>query len=271
MQSSTVRIHPAAELFPMMSPEEHAGLVADIKENGVRTVLQFLGESWDDSQLIDGRNRLKAIEELGLRYRDHATLISPDDMPDPIKHVLSLNLHRRHLDESQRGLIAGEIAKLRQGGDRDGSKLQICNFENGSTTLDNAAKALNVSKRTASSGRKVATKGTDELRKEVADGKISVSKAAKIASKPKEQQAAAIAEEKKPKPKRKSKPKAKVAAPTPPDEPTPICEPLKALREIHQTTNTQEDQAVKRFAEWVLSQDDIKTIHTGCSLWSEWK
>ena len=275
-QINGVKIHPAANIFPMMTPAEKAGLLEDVREHGVRTPLVFRGLQLEDAELVDGRNRLEVIEDLGLRYQDYAECVTPDDMPDPVAYVLSLNLHRRHLTESQRGLVAGEIANLQHG--HRSTELQICNSGPAAASLQSAADALSVSKRTAAAGRKVVTSGTDELKAEVATGKMAVSKAAKIAAKPKEEQAAAIAKAKepKPRPKRASKQPAKGATKKgeshdAPAVPVAVSGPLKKLRDLHQTTSTQEDAAVNRFAEWVLEQSDIKTIHEGCAVWSTWR
>lgn len=56
--------HDVCTIFPMMSPDEFAGLKADIQANGQREpVWTYQGK------LIDGRNRLKACEELGVKPR----------------------------------------------------------------------------------------------------------------------------------------------------------------------------------------------------------
>src|SRR5215469_352563 len=63
---TTLPIHPAAELFPLMSPAELKELAEDIKKNGlVSPVALWQADPTDpDSplQLLDGRNRLDAIE-----------------------------------------------------------------------------------------------------------------------------------------------------------------------------------------------------------------
>ena len=60
---SVIKVHPAADLFPMMSPEELRALGEDIKMNGLKvppeTWLDEGGTEW----LIDGRNRLDAFGE----------------------------------------------------------------------------------------------------------------------------------------------------------------------------------------------------------------
>ena len=60
-------IHEVCAIFPMMNPDEFAGLKADIKTNGQREPV------WThQGKIIDGRNRLKACQELGItpRYRE---------------------------------------------------------------------------------------------------------------------------------------------------------------------------------------------------------
>ena len=54
-------VHPAAEIFPLMSDEEFKGLVADIQEHGLREPIVL-----HDGKVLDGRNRVRACEELGI-------------------------------------------------------------------------------------------------------------------------------------------------------------------------------------------------------------
>src|SRR5262249_25205209 len=63
-----IKVHPAADLFPMMSEPELRELGEDIKENGQRVQVVLWkdpspgGEHW----LVDGRNRLDAMELVGI-------------------------------------------------------------------------------------------------------------------------------------------------------------------------------------------------------------
>jgi hypothetical protein len=63
-----IRVHPAADLFPMMSKDELRELGEDIKKNGIRTPIVFWFPKGDPGPrlLIDGRNRLDAAELAGL-------------------------------------------------------------------------------------------------------------------------------------------------------------------------------------------------------------
>jgi DNA-binding Lrp family transcriptional regulator len=64
-------IHPAAELFPLMSPDELRALGEDIKKNGLKSPIALWAtgdnETHDEFQLLDGRNRLDAMELVGLQ------------------------------------------------------------------------------------------------------------------------------------------------------------------------------------------------------------
>jgi hypothetical protein len=57
-----LKIHPAAELFPMMSADELRELGEDIKKNNLHEGVALL-----DGMLLDGRNRLDAMEMAGIK------------------------------------------------------------------------------------------------------------------------------------------------------------------------------------------------------------
>src|SRR4051795_9104295 len=127
----TIEVHPAANLFPMMSDRELKERAADIAENGQRVgVILWTPERRENVRpqkgpeklyLLDGRNRLDAIElafddpddrddaidvALSLDSGESAgpTLIYGAD--DPYEVVVSANIRRRHLKAAkQREII----------------------------------------------------------------------------------------------------------------------------------------------------------------------
>ena len=86
---------------------------------------------------------------------------------------MRLNLKRRHLNESQRGMVGARLATLRRGDNQytaeDG---QIC------LSQEVAANQLNVSVRTIKSAAAVQRTGAPELVAAVDSGEVSVSAAA---------------------------------------------------------------------------------------------
>jgi hypothetical protein len=112
--------HAAAELFPLMTDEQSRELEENIKRHG-QQIPVFIQYGIEDgvARLLDGRNRLDAMERAGLLHA-----VVEDDEPellgvnveyvlseiDPYDFVLSVNLHRRHLSpEQKRDLIAKVI------------------------------------------------------------------------------------------------------------------------------------------------------------------
>lgn len=89
-----MKIHPAANEFPMMSDDRFAELLEDIRANGQRSPITLI-----DGKILDGRNRYKACCELGIKpaTRNHDG--------DPWSYVWSLNGQRRDLVAEQRYLI----------------------------------------------------------------------------------------------------------------------------------------------------------------------
>jgi hypothetical protein len=64
-------------------------------------------------QVLDGRNRLSACRLAGVKPRFEEW---SDPGCGPVAWVISQNLHRRHLNESQRAMIADSLATLRLSG-----------------------------------------------------------------------------------------------------------------------------------------------------------
>lgn len=90
--------HEAANIFPLMTGAEYETFKADIAEHGLREPIWL----HPDGSIIDGRNRYRACTELGIEpdfeiWNGRGSLAA---------FVVSLNLHRRHLTESQRAMGA---------------------------------------------------------------------------------------------------------------------------------------------------------------------
>src|SRR5258708_33443581 len=106
MDLFSLRVHPAAELFPLMKGDELRELADDIRRNGLRTptvVLDKLGEQW----VLAGRNRLRACQMAEVEPKHTVWLGS-----DPVAYVTSANLRRRQLRDSQLAMLAVAIEKL---------------------------------------------------------------------------------------------------------------------------------------------------------------
>jgi ParB-like chromosome segregation protein Spo0J len=166
MITTNLKPHSLAELFPAMSDEEFKALTADIQANGLRVpIVLYAG------QILDGRHRHRAATEAKLTLTEKDFVEFRDG--DPIKFVVSQNVHRRHLNESQRAIIAGELANGKHGGDRSKGS-------NDPLTEDKVAALLNVSEASVKRGKKVLT-GNPALANAVRKGDIKVSAAQKFA------------------------------------------------------------------------------------------
>jgi hypothetical protein len=103
-----IEVHPAADLFPMMSDAELDELAKDIlKAKGLTSPIILWG-GLDSPVVLDGRNRLAAIARIGgdqeAALRQGYLL---DESTDPYAYVISANIHRRHLKaEGKREVIA---------------------------------------------------------------------------------------------------------------------------------------------------------------------
>ena len=102
-----LKFHPLANLFPMLSEQELDDLGDDIRLNGqVETVKLHRG------MVLDGRNRYTACARKGLGVR---TEIFQGSDREALNWVISKNLKRRHLTESQRAAVAAKLVTLKLG------------------------------------------------------------------------------------------------------------------------------------------------------------
>lgn len=168
--------HPVADIFRMMSDREFIDLIDDIREHGLREPVWL----HRDGRIIDGRNRYNACRRLGM---DPAVRVYEGDDDGLVPFVLSLNLHRRHLDESQRGMVAARIANMRQG-----ERTDIPSGNSQKVSQSDAASMLNVSDWTVSQAKKVQDQGSPALAAAVDAGQVAVSTAATLTELPPKEQ-----------------------------------------------------------------------------------
>lgn len=187
--SREIKIHPAATLFPQMSEGEFAKLKEDIRANGLRSPIVF----WR-GQLIDGRHRIQACEELGIMWDNFAEEADADQ--DPVKVALSLNLHRRHLNPSQLAMVADKVRGIYDEEAKESRKRkpksEVVNLPqqklDSGKSRDKAAESVGVSGSLADAAKKVRAKGTPELQAAVESGEVAVTAAALVADLPQKKQ-----------------------------------------------------------------------------------
>jgi len=168
--------HPVADIFPLMSGKQFDDLVMDIERNGQREPIWLY-----DGQVIDGRNRARACCGLCIEPVTKEWNGSESNL---ISFVVSLNLHRRHLDESQRAMVAAKIVNMPNHRPDKGANLH---------SSCQAGEMLHVSERSVKTARKVQGAGAAELKEAVEQGRVSVSAAADIVDLPQVEQTKVVA------------------------------------------------------------------------------
>jgi hypothetical protein len=176
--------HPYADLFPLMGDAELRQLADDIAANGQREPIYLVGEL-----ILDGRNRFRACELA--RVKPRFEQYAGDDL---LGFVVSKNLHRRHMNESQRAMVADKLANMEWGSNRHGAKLEasIDASSPPPVTQREAAEMLNVGRRIVQKARKVSNDGAEGLADLVNAGEVSVEAAATVADLPHDEQAEVI-------------------------------------------------------------------------------
>jgi len=94
------KVHPVADLFPMLPDDELRDLAEDIKVRGQLQpiVLDKVGEA-----ILDGRNRFAACKLAGVEPQ-----FVTYDGDDPDGYALAVNIHRRHMTKGQQALVVAK-------------------------------------------------------------------------------------------------------------------------------------------------------------------
>jgi ParB-like chromosome segregation protein Spo0J len=123
-------VHPAADLFPMMSDSELKEFADDIATNGLQQRIKLRVHKGRKPEVVDGRNRLSALELAGkapvksdgswmAKYFDEIELADEE----VAAYVISANIHRRHLTAEKKLKLVEKVIKL----DPTKSNRQIAN------------------------------------------------------------------------------------------------------------------------------------------------
>ena len=164
--------HKLAKYFPILEGDEFDLLVQDIKENGQLEPIVLY-----NSQILDGVNRYRACKKLKIecKWVDY-------EGDDPLSYVISLNIRRRHLDVSQRAMLATEMlpefenqAKQRHGVEGSGTDDPdlVLDSEGWARASGQAAKQFGVSDRAVRRAKRVKEDAPDKV-DDIIKGKTSV-------------------------------------------------------------------------------------------------
>lgn len=205
-----LEFHPYANIFPLIEGEAFAALVEDIAQNGMREPIVLF-----EGKILDGRNRYRAALQAGVIAANGKAVSLDHHRPtirqfpisgiegEPLAWVISANLHRRHLDDGQRAIVAAKLATMGHGGKRVArakpeeqaadrpvdASAPATPAEPAGMTQAAAAQALNVSERNVRRAKAVVEHGAPELVAAVEKGAIAVTLAEELARLPKDEQA----------------------------------------------------------------------------------
>jgi len=157
-------VHPVAEVFQMMTGVEYAAFVEDIKLNGQYDEIVV----WN-GYLLDGRHRLRACTDLGIKPR----WVELPKSSNPFSYAWSHNYHRRNQTTGQRAMSADKLATL--------EKVQKTKTEKPDTQIrvsqTDAANALGVSVTSTQTARRIRKHASKRVIAEVEAGNMSLNAA----------------------------------------------------------------------------------------------
>ncbi|GHT17578.1 hypothetical protein FACS1894189_3740 [Planctomycetales bacterium] len=145
------QFHELCLIFPPCSDMELQYLVSDVRENGLKTPITLY-----QGKILDGRNRVTACLMAGIK-----PAFVPFEGKDPLGYVISQNLVRRHLSESQRAMVAAKLVEMKK----------PANFP---ISQKSAADSLNISERNVRHAANVLKNGDEETVSAIERGEKTV-------------------------------------------------------------------------------------------------
>lgn len=200
-----IPFHPYADLFPLIEGPDFDELVADIRAKRLQSKIEIY-----QGRIIDGRNRYRACCVIKPDFSRTTDPLCFADYggTDPLGYVISRNLARRHLNESQRAMVAADLSRLRQGTrtdlpsvrarmDLSAACAHLSDHDNlspgGERSQAERAALVHVGKRTVERAEVVVDRAVPEVAAAVRRGVLPVSTAAELADLPAERQREIIA------------------------------------------------------------------------------
>jgi hypothetical protein len=162
-------VHPVAAMFPLITGAEFDEFCASVKERGVELPISVNPEGL----LLEGRNRLLTADKVGVECPK--TIV---DVEDEAGFIIAMNLHRRHLSIAARAIIAELLATMKHG-DIGRIKPQELNLALAETSIEDAAKKMQVSQASVKMVRYLRTRYPKILAKAIS-GEMSLSAAHKM-------------------------------------------------------------------------------------------
>jgi ParB-like chromosome segregation protein Spo0J len=165
-------VHEIADCYGMMDDKSFGDFKKDIAENGqMQPIVMY------EDILLDGRHRLRACEELGIKP-DFKQLPKGIDL---ITYIRSMNTHRRHETAEQRALSAAKLHAWLQQNRKQAAKDKLPLPKE--VTIADVADSFNITPRSVDRARTVKNSNLPGLEEAVSNGRISLSDAADLVTK----------------------------------------------------------------------------------------
>ena len=175
--------HEAANVLPILEGDELNDLAEDIRKYGLQNPVVLL-----DGKVLDGRNRLLACKLADVEPSFQEWILRAGGV-SPLVWVISQNLKRRHLNASQKAMVALDIlplfekeakARQRQHGDTAPGRLKNTSGKNAGTVLgearQQAAKATGAGNHYISDAKRIAERAPEML-PDIRSGVLSIPEA----------------------------------------------------------------------------------------------